>query len=165
MRILEEISDSVGKTSNIHEAVLKLINENIEFREKFEKLETEGAKAIKEEMLQKIETIEGVRVITAIVDVSSMDMLKNLAGKIRESGESLVFAAGASIKGKANILVSVSKDLIENEGLNASEIIREAAIEIEGGGGGQPFLATAGGKNPEGLQAALDKIKNLVRNR
>lgn len=165
LRILEEISDSIGKTSNIHEAVLKLINENIEFREKFEKLESEGAKAIKEEMLQKIETIEGVRVITAIVDVSSMEMLKNLAGKIRESGESLVFAAGASIKGKANILVSVSKDLIEGEGLNASAIIREAAREIEGGGGGQPFLATAGGKNPEGLQAALDKIKDLVRNR
>ncbi len=165
LRILEEISDSVGKTSNIHEAVVKLINENIEFREKFEKMEAEGAKAIKDEMLRKVETIGGVKVITGIVNVSSMDMLKNLAVKIRESGESLVFAAGASIKGKANILVAVSKDLIRDEGLNATDMIREVAPLIEGGGGGQPFLATAGGKNPEGLQAALNKIKDLVKNR
>jgi len=165
LRILEGISDSVGKTSNIHEAVVKLINENIEFREKFEKMEAEGAKAIKDEMLRKVETIGGVKVITGIVNVSSMDMLKNLAVKIRESGESLVFAAGASIKGKANILVAVSKDLIRDEGLNATDMIREVAPLIEGGGGGQPFLATAGGKNPEGLQAALNKIKDLVKNR
>lgn len=165
LRILEEISESVGKTTNIHEAVLKLINENIEFRKKLEKLELEGANTILQDLLGKAEVIAGVKVISGIVEVSSMDMLKNIAGKIRESGESVVFAAGANIKNKANLLVAVSKELTEKEGLDASKIIRVAAREIEGGGGGQPFLATAGGKNPDGLQAAIDKIKDLVRNR
>ncbi len=91
-------------------------------------------------------------------------MLKSIAARIRDTGESLVFAVGSDQNGKANLVVMVSDDLIRDKKLNASQIIREIAREIDGGGGGQPFLATAGGKNPDGIGAALKKVKNILEN-
>ena len=162
LKILEDISESLGKSSNVAEAVIKLVEENEQLRKRFEKLESEGAGMIKTELLQRGEIINNIRVLTGNIKVSSMDMLKNIAGKVRESGEELVLALGSNIEGKANLLLMISKDLVEKKSLDASVIIRVASREINGGGGGQPFLATAGGKNPDGIDAALQKIKEII---
>ena len=162
LKILEDISESIGKSTNLAEAVIKLVEENDSFRKRFEKLEAEGAGMLKTELLQRGEIINNIRLLTGNIKVSSMDMLKNIAGKIRESGEEVVLAIGSNIGGKANLLVMISKDLVEKKSLDASAIIREAAKEINGGGGGQPFLATAGGNNPDGIDSALDKVKEII---
>ena len=69
---------------------------------------------------------------------------------------------GAEIEGKANLAIIISDELVKQKNLNASAIIREIAKEIEGGGGGQPFFATAGGKKPEGIDKAIAKAKEII---
>ncbi len=121
--------------------------EHSELRKQFEKIEAESVNIIKSELLNMVEVINDIEVITQRINVSSMNLLKQLAAGVRDSGSSLVLAIGAEIDGKANLLVLVSKDLVEDRGINASEIIKVISKEINGGGGGQAFLATTGGKN------------------
>jgi len=90
-------------------------------------------------------------------------MLKNIAFQVRNTSDNTVLVLGTSINGKANILVMVSDTLVKEKNLNAAEIIKEIAGEISGGGGGQPFLASAGGRNPEGIAAALIKAEEYLR--
>jgi alanyl-tRNA synthetase len=88
--------------------------------------------------------------------------MKDMAFQMKNEVDNLVLLLGANIKGKANLSLMISDNLVKEKNLNAGEIIREAAKEIKGGGGGQAFFATAGGKNPDGLGAALEKGKQLV---
>ncbi|TFG44175.1 MAG: hypothetical protein E4H43_00735 [Bacteroidia bacterium] len=90
-------------------------------------------------------------------------MLKNIAFRVRSTTDNAVLVLGTAISGKANILVMVSDILVKEKNLNATEIIKEIAGEINGGGGGQPFLASAGGRNPEGISAALKKAEEYIR--
>ena len=91
-------------------------------------------------------------------------MIKDVAFSFREGNfENMAFAAAYEHNGKANLTLLLSRDLV-SAGLNAAEIVRKAAKSIGGGGGGQDFYATAGGKNPGGLQAALDTIAEALKN-
>ena len=76
--------------------------------------------------------------------------------------KNLVFISGANLNGKANITIMFSDNLVKEYDLNAGAIIREAAKEIKGGGGGQPFFASAGGKDPKGLERAIEVAKKMV---
>ena len=87
--------------------------------------------------------------------------MKELSFACIQELDNLFIVLGAENKGKANLSVIISNELIKNKGLNASEIIRTIAKEIDGGGGGQAFFATAGGKNPQGLKSALEQAKSL----
>ncbi len=163
LKILEEVSNAIGNKLNIPEAINKLLMEHSELRKQFEKIEAESVNIIKSELLNMVEVINDIEVITQRINVSSMNLLKQLAAGVRDSGSSLVLAIGAEIDGKANLLVLVSKDLVEDRGINASEIIKVISKEINGGGGGQAFLATAGGTYPEGIESALEKVKAIIR--
>ena len=94
--------------------------------------------------------------ITAIVDLDSRAM-KDLSFECKKEVSNLVMVLGAENNGKASISIAISEDLVKVKGLNAGQMIRLIANEIEGGGGGQAFFATAGGKNPQGLQSAFDR--------
>ena len=93
----------------------------------------------------------------------SNDTLKNIAYQIRTVSENTILVIGSENSGKANILVLVSDDLVKVKNMNAVAIIKEISGEINGGGGGQPFLATAGGKNPAGIPNAIIKARNFLR--
>ena len=93
------------------------------------------------------------------IETDSSEILKNIAYQIRTSSTNTVMVIGSENAGKANILVAVSDDLVKAEKINAVTIIKEISGEINGGGGGQPFLATAGGKNPEGISQAITKAE------
>jgi alanyl-tRNA synthetase len=90
-------------------------------------------------------------------------MLKTIAHQIRNSGIDTVLIIGCEINEKANLLVMVSDNLVKTRNINAASIIKEISSEIDGGGGGQSFLATAGGKKPSGIGAALKRAIELLK--
>ena len=139
--------------------VESLIKDKSELEKKVGVLVAEKAKGLKAELLQSAIEINGVNFIGALVDLEPASM-KDLTFACKKELSNLVMVLGAENNGKANLSVAVSEDLTDR--LNAGAIIREISKEIHGGGGGQDFFATAGGKNPDGLEDALAKAKTLL---
>jgi len=127
-----------------------------------EKYQAQSAAATLKELEEKAVIINNIRFISGRIEAGSAEILKNIAYQIRTSSENTVLAIGSETGGKANLLVMVSDKLVNENNLNAVTIIKEISGEINGGGGGQPFLATAGGKNPAGILKALAKAAVLI---
>jgi alanyl-tRNA synthetase len=102
-----------------------------------------------------------VNFITHKLD-GDMQTAKNLAFQMKDIVDDLVLVIGNEANGKANLTVMISEQLTKEKGLNAGQIVREIAKEIQGGGGGQAHFATAGGKNPAGIENALKKAREII---
>jgi alanyl-tRNA synthetase len=150
-------------TGNVTENVEKLIAENSLLRKTIEKFQAQSAVLIKKLLEEKAVNMGAFRLISAQVEVDSAEMLKTIANQIRNTGIDTVLVLGCEIAGKANLLVMVSDNLVSTKNINAASIIKEILPEINGGGGGQSFLATAGGKNPAGIPAALSRATELLK--
>jgi alanyl-tRNA synthetase len=153
LKIPGKISDGVGK----------LIAENSSLKKTIEKYQQANTICILKDLETKALIINNIRYISGQVESDSPDILKTIAFEVRKSSENSVLVIGAVISGKANIVVMVSDKLVKEMNINAVEIIKEIAPEINGGGGGQPFLATAGGKNPDGIKKAIKKAEEYLR--
>jgi alanyl-tRNA synthetase len=164
LNTVDEIASLLKSTGSITESVERLIAENSSLKKSIEKFQAQSAAVMLKELLEKAVTINYIRFVSGKLESGSPDVLKNIAGQIRNSSENTVLVIGSEFLGKANILVMVSDDLVKERNISAAAIIKEIAGEIDGGGGGQPSLATAGGKNPEGIQKALAKVEGLIRN-
>jgi alanyl-tRNA synthetase len=140
-----------------------LLDENEALQAELNKFLAEKTQVVKKELLTKVKSVNGINVLIEKVELSSADALKNLSFELKQQVENLFFLAGCEIDGKAIISLIISDNLVKDKNLNATNIIRDLAKEIQGGGGGQPFYATAGGKNPAGLDAALAKGAALVK--
>tara|TARA_B100000795_G_scaffold195687_1_gene149820 strand:+ start:3715 stop:6318 length:2604 start_codon:yes stop_codon:yes gene_type:complete len=138
-----------------------LLVEKAKLEKKLTVLVAEKAKGLKVELLKSVTEVNGVNFISAIVDLEPAAM-KDLSFECKKEVNNLLIVLGAENNGKANLSVAVSDELITSKDLNAGQIIRIISKEILGGGGGQPSFATAGGKNPKGLQKALDLAKTLL---
>jgi len=163
---LESLDEAVlllKSSGNIKESIGKLLSENALLRKSVEKFEARSASEFIRVLDEKAVKIKGIRFLSGKFDTSSAEILKNIASQVRNSSDNTVLVLGSDISGKANILVMVSDSLVGTKKLNAAEIIKEIASEINGGGGGQPFLATAGGKKPAGIEAALRKAEEYLR--
>ena len=144
------------------EAVKALIDENAALKKQIENLQREKLVSVKDALLNKVKTVNGLNVIAEIVKVDNKDLLKDLSFQLRQQVENSFIVLGAEIDGKPTLSVIISDNVVKERGLNAGQIVREAGKEILGGGGGQPFYATAGGKNPAGLQKAIEAaVKTL----
>ncbi|QQT24397.1 alanine--tRNA ligase [Sphingobacterium spiritivorum] len=141
----------------------KVIDENSALKKEIEKSIIEKSLALKSDLEQKIQQINGVNFLATQVELPNAEALKTLAYALKGAVDNLFLVLGADFEGKPNLTVVVSDQLAKERGLNAGTIVRELAKEINGGGGGQPFFATAGGKNPEGLPAAIAKAKNYIQ--
>jgi alanyl-tRNA synthetase len=108
--------------------------------------------------------INEIRFLSGQLESGTADMLRNIAFQIRKYADNVVLAIGLATGDKANILVMVSDKLVKEKNLSAISIIKEISGEINGSGGGQPFLASAGGNNPSGITAALKKANEYLRN-
>lgn len=159
----DEVAALLKSTGNIRESVERMLAENAQLRKTIEKLEAGSAMAIIKDLEDKAIEINGIRFISGIIQTGSADMLKSIAHQIRSSSDNAILVIGASVGEKANIFAMVSDSLLKSGNLNAVAIIKEIAGEINGGGGGQPFLASAGGKNPSGLPAALSKAAEYIK--
>lgn len=141
-----------------------LISANADLSKKLEKIEAEKLNSLKNELTNKIETLGAIKFLGEVVQVTKADDLKELSFKLKNSAEDLFIILGAEIDAKAHLCIHLSDSLVKEKQLNAAQLIRDFAKEIRGGGGGQAFLASAGGSYPEGLQTAIDKAREWVMN-
>jgi len=142
-------------------AIQQLIDQNAEMRKLVESFNHEKALKLKDELLLKVEQINGINFLSTRINADAA-AAKDIAFGMRASIENLFLVLGSENDGKATLSVLVSDELIASKGLNAGNIVRELAKSIQGGGGGQPGFATAGGKNPAGLDEALRLARNYV---
>lgn len=122
----------------------------------------EQVKEIREQLLTQIEDVNGVNVIAQKIELSDSGAIKDLAFQLKGQINNLFMVLGAEVNGKPNLTIVVSEELSKAKDLHAGNIIREAAKEMRGGGGGQPFFATAGGSYIDGIQAAIEKAKSFL---
>ncbi|HKK43485.1 MAG TPA: DHHA1 domain-containing protein, partial [Bacteroidales bacterium] len=148
---------------SIPEAVGKLVAENSSLKKNIEKLEAKAASDALRDLVDNASIINNIKLVSGRIETGSVDAMKNMAYQIRTASDNTILVIGTEIEGKANLLVMVSDRLVKEKNINASAIIREIAREINGGGGGQPFLATAGGRNPEGIEKAIQKAAELIK--
>ncbi len=127
-----------------------------------EQTSKEKAKIVKEKLLQQIEKINEINVIAQKIDLTDSAAIKDLAFQLKGQVANLFLVLGAEINGKPNLTIVIADNLVKTRNLHAGNIIREAAKEMQGGGGGQPFYATAGGKNIKGIDAAISKAKSFL---
>jgi alanyl-tRNA synthetase len=138
-----------------------LKSENSKLKKQIESLLKDKAASMKGNLKQDVEEINGVYFLAKRVDLDATG-IKDLAFEIGQEYDNAVLLFGAEHQGKALLSCYVSKGLVASKGFNAGTIVRELGRYIEGGGGGQPFYATAGGKNPAGLKTALEKAKSYI---
>jgi alanyl-tRNA synthetase len=164
---LNAVREVLGTHSNVSGAVQKLQEDNKALQKQLEAFELKQLTTLKESLVQKSQSMDGINFVAEKVEVSTADYLKKLAFDMRQAVDNLVLVLAAEIDGKPQIAVMLSDNLVADRKLNASQMVRELAKEIKGGGGGQPFYATAGGKETAGLQAipakALELVKTLVK--
>ena len=159
---IKNIKAILGNPANIIQATAKLTEENEALLHDIGTLRAKKLQEIKSELKQKVKLHNGINIISENISVHNPDAIKELAFQLKSEIPDLYLVLGAEINGKALLTVMISEKLVEARQLNASSIVREAAKEIQGGGGGQPFYATAGGKNPAGLTEAIAKAVNAL---
>jgi alanyl-tRNA synthetase len=140
---------------------LALQDENSKLKKQIEALLKDKAKSTKVSLKNSIEIIGDLKLIRSKLDLDSSS-IKNLAFELNGEIENLVQVYGSQSEGKAILTLMLSKNLVSEKSLNAGKIIRELGKEIQGGGGGQDFFATAGGKKPEGIEKALERIVEFI---
>ncbi len=159
---LKEIREEVPGDKDVVKAVQKLSATNKALENKLNALNQQQAQYVKQELIQSVDTINGIHFITGVVDLPDAEYLKNIAFELRNEIDNLILILGTNIDGKPLLTIMISDDLVNKYHLNAGQLIREIAKNIKGGGGGQPFYATAGGKDLSGLQNAVEQGKTLV---
>jgi len=148
-------------SKDLSASVQALLDENAKLKKEIEKSTIERVNTLKHEIVHHVRGINGINLITKHIDLQSADAVKNLAFSLKDMVDNLFLVFTTEIDGKPGITVMLSDHLVK-KGLNASNIVRELGKEIQGGGGGQPFYATAGGKNPSGLKAVLEKAESFI---
>lgn len=160
---LYSIREALKNPKEIIKAVENLFAENNELKKKIESLEAKQVQVTKQELLGKVETLNGVSFIGAVTEVSSADALKKLCFELKNELTTYLVVLATNIEGKAHVAVMVSDNLVNEKGLDAPKIIKEqVAGLIKGGGGGQKTLATAGGQDAANLLQVIEKVKSLL---
>ncbi|GAA4008928.1 alanine--tRNA ligase [Hymenobacter fastidiosus] len=160
--LLSQVREALGNPQHLLPGIQKLTEETAGLRKQLEQFELQSLSQQKEQLAARVKPLNGINFLAAQVQVSSADGLKTLAYQLRQTVENLVLVLGADIDGKPQLAVMLDDDIAKAGKLNATTLVRELAKEIQGGGGGQPFFATAGGKNAAGLGAAISKAEALV---
>ena len=161
-KLLEEVKSSLKNPQDPVKAIANLQEENARLHKELEQLKREQAKQLKSELKSEFVAVGDVQCLTKRLDLD-LATLKDLAFMLGEEVKDAFILFGAAQEdGKALLLCYINKELSKNKGLDAGKIVRELGKCIQGGGGGQPFFATAGGKKPEGIAEALEKVKTFL---
>ena len=155
------IRELFNNAPDLTAAIKKYIEDNQSLKKQIDEFKAQKAQEIKKMLDERAKTVNGVKVISGVV-IADAQSIKDITFQFRtQYNENLLVAIGNVSENKPGLTVALSDDLVK-EGKNAGKIIREAAKLIQGGGGGQPHFATAGGKNPEGLNMAVEKVIELA---
>ncbi|TKB96074.1 alanine--tRNA ligase [Pedobacter cryophilus] len=160
--LLKSLKELLKNPTDLAKSVEYLIEENSKLKKEVEKAVMAKAAGLKDELKAKAQLINGINFIAETVDLPNAEAIKNLAYQLKDVLDNAYIVLAANIDDKPLLTVMISENLVKEKGLNAGTIVRELAKEIQGGGGGQPFFATAGGKNVAGLGSALEKAKGFV---
>ena len=163
LSVTEDIASLLNNPKDLKASIEKLISENSNLRKTIEKLEARDAMNALKELEDKAVMINDIRFISGRIETDNPDLLKTIAFEIRKRSEDSILVLGSESAGKAVLVVMISDKLVKEKNLDAVRLIKEISGEINGGGGGQPFLATAGGRNPAGIGNALKKAEEYVR--
>ena len=162
MAVVSELKELLKAPKDIVKAVQALLDERTALQKQIESLQNEKVQQLKNELLTKIQAVNGHSVLVERVDVPNADALKQLAYDLKAKVDNLALVLGADINGKPQLAVMLPDSLIQDKKMNAGQVVKELAKNIKGGGGGQPFFATAGGSDSSGLDAALAQGKALL---
>ena len=154
---MTDLKGLLNNAPDLMATVQRAIAENKELQAQVDEFKAHKAQELKKLLIEKAREVNGVKVISGVLPMEAQHV-KDIAFQLRSQfPEHLLVVIGSEAAGKPTLTVSISDDLVA-EGKNAGQYVREAGKLIQGGGGGQPHFATAGGKNPDGLKAAVDKI-------
>ena len=161
-RTLFEIKDVLNNAQDPLKAVTALQDENSKLKKEVEQLLRDKAKNLKGELTNELEDVNGIQFLAKKVDLDAAG-IKDLSFEMGQNKDNLFLLFGTEQNGKALLSCYISKELVASKDLNAGTIVRELGKYIQGGGGGQPFFATAGGKNPSGIAEALEEVKDYLK--
>lgn len=160
---LNGIRELFNNAKNLQATIEKSINENSELKKELESFRQQKVEEMKGKLVASAKDVNGTKVVTAVLPIQP-NSAKDLVFKVREAiPEHLVCVIGSIFNDKPMLSVMFSEDMVKDHSLNAGKIVREAAKLIKGGGGGQPHYAQAGGKDKDGLSAAIDKVVELCQ--
>lgn len=152
-----------NNAKDLRATIEKSINENSNLKKEVESFRQQRVEELKTRLVNEARDVNGIKVVSAILPIAA-NSAKDLVFKVREAiPENLVCVIGSIANDKPMLSVMLSEDMVKDHGLNAGKIVREAAKLIKGGGGGQPHYAQAGGKDKDGISAAVDKVIELCK--
>ncbi|WP_313191366.1 alanine--tRNA ligase [Sphingobacterium sp.] len=161
--LLDNLKELLNNPKDFVSALSKTLDENNALKKEIENYVKEKSQGLKNDIEKKLEKVGDINYVATIVDLPSVDAVKTLAYTLKGAINNLYAVLGAVIDGKPSITVMISDDLAKEKGMHAGNIVRDLAKEIQGGGGGQPFFATAGGKDASGLERAISKSREFIK--
>jgi len=162
LNLIQQIKETLKNPKDVSKALNVLLEQNDKLQKQLDEFVLEKVKTIKQILKGRVQNKYGVNVIAEIIDLDNSEAVKNIAFQLKTEIDNLFLILGSETKEKASITVMIAENLVKEKGLHAGNFIRDAAKEINGGGGGQPFYATAGGTNPAGLKAAIIKAETFL---
>jgi len=161
-KLVQQVKELLKNPKDIGKSIETLLEENNRLKKEIEKSVLEKSSGLKDELAKKVENINGINFIAQRVELPNADAVKNLAYNLKDIVSDLFLVLAADINGKPNITVMIAENLVKDKGLHAGNIVKELAKEVKGGGGGQPFYATAGGSDVSGIPNALEKARTFL---
>ena len=160
---MKAIKALFNNAKDLESVIQKYIDEHDAMKKEIESFQAQAVERTKNYLMKEIRTINGVNVISRVVEMRPA-AVKDLVFQLRAAVEPpFLCAIGSKFQDKPQLSIMMSDDMVKDHGLNAGQMVREAAKLIQGGGGGQPHYAQAGGKNADGLSAAVDKVIELAK--
>ena len=160
--ILKAVKSFFNNAKDLQGVIQKYIEEHDSMKKEIQGFQAQAVERAAKTLVEKARLVNGVKVVTSVLPMNPA-AAKDLAFKIRAAVEgSLLCVLGTHDNNKPQLSIMMSDDMVSDHGLNAGQMVREAAKLIQGGGGGQPHFAQAGGKNVDGLSAAVDKVIELA---
>ncbi len=159
---LASIRDLFKNPQDLPQQIGKLVEENKLLQKQIDQLISKNVSSIKEELKSEIELVDGINFLAKKIEIKDSKALKNLSYQIEKEVGNAFIVFGMADGEKAQLLVTISSSLTESKGMHAGNIVKDLAREIGGGGGGQPFFATAGGKDIDGLPNALSRARTIL---
>jgi alanyl-tRNA synthetase len=160
--LLHEVRNVFKNPKDLVAAASNLIAEKQRLEKKLEDVYQQQAMQLKDQLAEKAREVNGYHVIMERVALPSADALKQIAYALRNQFDDLFLVLAAEVDSKPQVAVMIGEKLMASNKFHAGNLVRELAKEIGGGGGGQPFFATAGGKNLAGLDTVLEKARKLI---
>jgi alanyl-tRNA synthetase len=143
-------------------SIQQLVDDKKKLEDQIEQFKNARVTAMRNELMKSVEKVNDVGVLVKQVELNDAGEGKNLSFMIKNMAPKAVVVLAAAFGDKLNVWVIIDPSLVEEKGLDAKELIKVMSGDIRGGGGGQPFFASAGGKNPAGIPAALEKVKAAI---